>query len=253
MSESIAYSIVIPAYNESDKITSSLTQVVNFMRSYATSFEIIVVDDGSSDNTAALVETYSKTNPEVKIIRNKHKGKGPTVWTGIMAAQGDLVYMCDADLSAPISELKKLAFWITEHEYDIVIASREGAGAVRIKEPFYRHFIGRGFNILVQLFALPGIKDTQCGFKLFKKDVAKNIFKMLHIYGQDAAEIKDAYMGAFDVEVLYLAKKKKYKIKELPVVWTHVPTNRLNTIRDSFKMLKDVLAVRVNDWKGVYK
>lgn len=247
------FSIVIPAYNEADKINSTLTQVFSFMRGFVESFEVIVVDDGSSDNTAELVKQYAKENSELILVENPHKGKGPTVWTGIKKAKGQYICMTDADLSTPIEELKKLFHWISDHDYDIVIASREGVGSRRIDEPFYRHLMGRVFNFFVQLIALPGIRDSQCGFKLFKAGPAKEIIKRLHIYGEEAKEIKRSYMGAFDVEILYIAKKLDYKIKELSVTWKYVKTTRLNPFSDSVNMLRDIIKVRFNDIKGVYK
>lgn len=247
------FSIVIPAYNEADRIIPTLTQVMTFMRNFSDSFEVIVVDDGSEDKTAELVENYKKENEEIKLIMNKHKGKGPTVWTGVMKAEGRFIYMADADLSTPIDELKTLISWIIEHDYDVVIASREGIGANRINEPYYRHLMGRFFNYVVQLAALPGIKDSQCGFKLFTKKAAKEIFKRLEVYGKEAKELKKGYMGAFDVEVLYLARKLGFKIKEVSVTWTYVKTTRLNPISDSIKMVLDVVKVRLNDMRGLYK
>jgi len=133
------YSIVIPAYNESDKISTTLTQVVTFMRGFSEKFEILVVNDGSKDNTADIVKKYSKENPEVKLIDNPHKGKGYAVRSGMLKASGDLIYMADADLAAPIDELRKLSVWVNEQDYDIVIASREGVGAERVGEPI-RHY-----------------------------------------------------------------------------------------------------------------
>lgn len=248
----IKYSIVIPAYNEAGNITSSLTQVVSFMKTFTPSYEIVVVDDGSADNTVKLVEDYSKTNPEIRLIKNEHKGKGPTVWKGFMEAQGELIYLADADMAADISEIKKLSFWIKDQGYDIAIASREGAGALREEEPIYRHIMGRVFNFWVQSIALPGIKDSQCGFKLFKKEVAKDIFSKLSIYGDQAEVIEKPYVGAFDVEVLYLARKLGYKVKEVPITWRYIKTNRINPISDSLNMAKDVLKVKFNDRKGVY-
>lgn len=247
------YSIVIPAYNEAGKITATLTQVVSFMNSFNESYEVIVVDDGSEDTTAEKVEEYQKDHPKVRLIKNPHKGKGPTVWKGIMEAKGNYIYLADADLSAPMEELKKMAVWLIDHDYDVVIASREGHGAQRVDEPFYRHLMGRVFNFWVQALVLPGIKDSQCGFKLFKKDAAKDIFSRLTIYGEDAPERTKAYLGAFDVEVLFIARKLGYKIKEVPVKWVYVDTTRLSPVSDSINMALDVFKVRINNLKGVYK
>ena len=247
------FSIIIPAFNESDKIVPTLTQVMTFMRNFSDSFEVIVVDDGSADNTVELVENCSQEHPEIKLIKNPHKGKGPTVWTGMSKAEGRYIYMADADLSTPIEELKLLFNWLMEHDFDIVIASREGIGANRVNEPYYRHFMGRMFNYVVQALALPGIKDSQCGFKLFRKKVAKDIFKRLAIYGGESKELKKGYMGAFDVEVLFLARKLGYKVKEVSVTWTYVKTTRLNPLGDSIRMVFDVLKVRINDFRGLYK
>jgi len=247
------FSIVIPAFNESDKIIPSLTQVLTFMRNFSDSFEVLVVDDGSKDNTVELVEGHAKDNPELRLIRNPHMGKGPTVWKGMIEAKGRYIYMADADLSTPISELETLFGWITEHGYDIVIASREGIGSKRVNEPWYRHFMGRVFNLIVQILALKGIKDSQCGFKLFTKKAAKEVFKRIKIYGEDSKELKKGYMGAFDVEVLYLARKLGFKIKEVSVTWVYVQTTRLNPLSDSIRMLMDVIKVRINDLKGIYK
>jgi dolichyl-phosphate beta-glucosyltransferase len=246
------YSIVIPAYNEADKISSTITQVLGFMRSFCDSFEVIVVNDGSSDSTARIVADMVKENGELTLMDNPHKGKGFTVWTGIMKAQGEYIYMADADLSTPIQELKKLSVWSKDQDFDIVIASREGVGAERVGEPVYRHVMGRIFNYWVQLIALPGIQDSQCGFKLFKKKAAKDIFSRLQIYGSDSKQIKGAYFGAWDVEVLYLARKLGYTIKQVPVTWVHVKTTRINPIKDSVKMALDVMKVRINDLKGKY-
>lgn len=247
------YSIVTPAYNEEDKITASLTQMVGFMRSFSDSFEVIIINDGSKDSTEEKVRAYSKENPEVRLLTIPHKGKGVAVSTGIMAAEGKYIYMADADLSAPMSELKKLSVWVQDQDYDIVIASREGIGAKRIGEPLYRHIMGRVFNIFIQALILPGISDTQCGFKLFKNKVAKDVFGKLEVYNTEGKELEEAYLGAWDVEVLYLARKMGYTIKQVPVTWTYVKTTRLKPLKDSAKMALDVLKIRLNDLKGKYK
>ncbi len=247
------YSIVIPAYNEADKITSTLTKVDTYMSGFADGYEILVVDDGSTDNTAQKVNDFIIDHPQTKIIMNSHKGKGVAVWTGVMRSDAKYIYLCDADLSTPITELKKLSVWITDHNFDIVIASREGIGAQRIGEPFYRHLMGRVFNLLTQFIAVKGIKDTQCGFKLFTTDKAKKIFGNLKVYNPKNEVLKNAYMGAFDVEVLVIANKLGYKVKEVPVVWKYVNTTRLSPITDSIKMILDVLKIKLNDMRGLYK
>lgn len=246
------FSIVISAYNEADKITSTLTQITNFMKSFTESYEVIIVNDGSKDATSSLVAAYAAENPNVVLIDNVHKGKGVGVLTGVQKAVGQYIYMCDADLSAPISELKKLSLWVRDHDVDIVIASREGAGSHRINEPFYRHIMGRVFNLIVQWLVLPGIKDSQCGFKLFKGSVAHEIFSKLKVYSADSKELKDAYLGAFDVELLYIARKLGYTIKEVPVTWTYVRTTRLSPFKDSVRMLRDVVKIKLNSLKGIY-
>lgn len=246
------YSIVIPTYNESDKITATLTQLTSFLSGFANDYEILVIDDGSTDVTAQRVSDYSVDNPKVQLIKNSHKGKGIAVWTGIMRAEGEYIYLCDADLSTPATELKKLAVWIKDHDFDVVIASREGIGAQRINEPLYRHLMGRIFNFIIQMIAIPGIKDTQCGFKLFKKEVAKQIFTKLKVYNPQSSLLKKAYMGAYDVEVLYIALRHGYKIKEVPVIWKYVKTSRLAPITDSLSMVRDVIKIRLNGTKGLY-
>lgn len=245
-------SIVIPAYNEEETIRKSLARVFEFLESKGHPFEVIVVDDGSEDKTVEIIEEFFGERSELKLIKNPHKGKGFAVRTGMLAAKGDFVVFSDADLATPIEELDRLLMWLREQGFDIAIASREGFGAKRVGEPWWRHFLGRGFNFLVQLLALPGINDSQCGFKLFTKKAAKDVFGRLRIYGEEAKEIKYPYLGASDVEVLFLARKLGYKIKEVPVTWHYVKTQRLDPLKDSWRMFFDVLRVRVNDLRGVY-
>lgn len=251
--EKIYLSVVIPAYNEEKNIERTVKQIHQFLLEEGYPFEIVVVDDGSLDKTAESVEGLLAALPQVSFIRNPHRGKGFTVRTGILAARGSFILFMDADGSTPIREVKRLFIWLTDHPFDIAIASREGSGAKREQEPYYRHLMGRVFNYVVQLLTLPGIKDSQCGFKLFKGEAAKKIFACLSLYGEEAPKIPFAYTGAFDVEALFLARKRGYKIKEVPVSWTYNRTKRVHPLRDSWRMFRDVVKIRWNALKGIYR
>lgn len=248
----IEYSIIIPAYNEGAGITSSLTQVLNFMKSFSSSFEVIVVDDGSTDDTVTKTEIYIKDHPEIQLVKNPHKGKGYTVRTGMLMSSGKYVLMADADMATPIEELKRLSVWIIDHDFDVVISSREGVGSKRKNEPITRHIMGRIFNAIVRLLTVKGIKDTQNGFKLFKGEVAHDIFEHLILFGPDTPDTKVPKVTAFDVEVLMVAQRRGYTIKEIPVTWTYVPTDRVHPIRDSWNNFMDVMKVKINDLMGKY-
>ncbi len=253
MDEGINYSIVIPAFNEEGGITASLTQVMNYMSSFDPLFEVIVVDDGSFDSTAQKVQDYAQYHPEITLIKNPHKGKAVAVTTGVLAAQGQYILTADADMATPIDELKRFVHWIEDHEFDIVIASREGAGAKRQDEPVFRHVIGRVFNLMVRLIAVPQFSDTQCGFKLYTKDSAHDIFSKLIVYKEQDKVLKKAFLGAFDVEIIFIALKRGYKVKSVPVTWTYIKTTRLNFLETSAKMARDVIKIRLNGLKGAYK
>ncbi|MBC7224926.1 MAG: glycosyltransferase family 2 protein [Anaerolineae bacterium] len=244
-------SVVIPAYNEEVRLPGTLEQVVAYLERQDYPWEVIVVDDGSEDRTAEIAEGFAQRYPGVRVIRNPHRGKGYTVRTGMLAGQGDYILFSDADLATPIEELEKLLAYL-ERGYDVAIGSREGVGAVRHGEPWFRHFIGRVFNLLVRLVAVGDFQDTQCGFKAFRQQAAKDIFSSLRLYGEDAPEIKGGAVTAFDVELLFLALKKGYKVKEVPVVWRYGKHSKVNPLRDSIHMFRDVLAVRWNDWRGLY-
>ncbi len=248
-------SVIIPTYNEEKRgIKKNLGVAVDFLESEGYNYEVIVADDGSTDNTVTVAEKFAQGKERVRVLKLSHRGKGATVREGMLSAQGKYILFSDADLATPIEELKRLLNWVKEQGYDLAIASREGVGARRENEPWYRHFLGRGFNFLVKLVALRGIEDTQCGFKLFKAAAAKEILKRLKIYGkQETEELKHPYLGAFDVEVLFLAQKLGYKIKEVPVTWHYTETQKLDPLRDSIRMARDVLMVRFNDLRGVYR
>ncbi|MGA7730489.1 MAG: dolichyl-phosphate beta-glucosyltransferase [Chloroflexia bacterium] len=250
-------SVVIPAYNESTRLPDSLKKVVDYLETKAYPYEIIVVDDGSADHTATLAEQFAAATPlrtphsALRIIRNPHRGKGYAVRTGMLAAQGRYILYSDADFSAPIEEVDKLLRYL-EGKYDIAIGSREGKGAARYDEPFYRHLMGRVFNTFVRLVALPQFNDTQCGFKAFRKEASDTLFRSLHLYGDNSPDVQGAMVTGFDVEVLYLALKWGYKIKEVPVRWFYSKGANVNPLKDSYRMLKDIAKVRMNDLRGLY-
>jgi glycosyltransferase involved in cell wall biosynthesis len=244
-------SVVVPAYNEERRLRATLEAILAFLTTQQFDAEVIVVDDGSADTTVEIAESIRASHPQVRIIRNDHRGKGYTVRAGMLLAQGRYILFTDADLAVPMLEWNKLlpAF---ESGYDIVIGSREGLGARRLGEPRYRHFMGRIFNAVVRLIALGGIQDTQCGFKAFRYDVAQQIFNRVQLYGADAKVVQGAAVTAFDVEVLFLARKFGYRIKEVPVTWQYGAETKVDPIRDSWRNFSDVIRVRWNDLRGRY-
>ena len=244
-------SIIIPAYNEEPNFKKgTINEVPKYLEIQDYSYEIIIVDDGSEDNTATLAEEFAKKYKNVHVIKNPHQGKAETVKSGVEKAKGNLILFTDFDQATPISEVEKLLPYFPK--FDIVIGSRQLPGAKREKEPFYRHIMGLGFNLVVQAIAIRGIWDTQAGFKCFKSSVAKDLFTRLKVYGR-GRKIKGALVTAFDVELLFIAKKKGYKIKEVPIIWHHVATTKISPIKDSLRMFRDVLRVRLNDLQGTYR
>ncbi|MEK7594981.1 MAG: dolichyl-phosphate beta-glucosyltransferase [Patescibacteria group bacterium] len=245
-------SVVIPVYNEKSIIGITLTKVVTYLNDFNPDYEIIVVDDGSLDDTSLIVEEFSAKEQKISLVKNSHKGKGFAVRTGVLKSKGDFVLMFDADSSTPIEELKRLMVWITDNSFDIAIASREGIGAKRKNEPLFRHIMGRVFNTIVRVLLLPGIMDTQCGFKLFKGDIARTVFGKSRLYGDLTKETRVPKVTAFDVEILYLARKMGKSIKAVPVTWEYRSDTRVRSFRDSFVNLGDVLKVKINDLRGLY-
>lgn len=244
-------SVVIPAYNEARRLPQTLARVDSYFQAQTYITEILVVDDGSSDETAQLVEAFAQAHPRVRLIQNDHRGKGYTVRTGMLAARGHIILFSDADLSTPIEDIEKLLPWF-ERGYEIVIGSREGMGARRIQEPFYRHFMGRVFNAIVQLLTVRGIQDTQCGFKAFRDDAAREVFTRMQLYGDSAKTIRGGMVTAFDVEVLFIGHKMGYRIKEVPVHWRYGTETKVNPLKDSYRNFRDVVMVRWNDARGLY-
>ncbi|MFH1280068.1 MAG: glycosyltransferase [Candidatus Beckwithbacteria bacterium] len=243
-------SIVIPAFNESDNFNQGvLTQVADYLKENNLTWPVIVVDDGSTDGSNKNIKTWVEKQPNWTFIQNSHQGKAATVKTGVFAVKTKYTLFTDFDQATPIGEVKKLIPFLGKG-CQIVIGSREVQGSTREKEPALRHLMGKVFNFVVQLFAIRGIHDTQCGFKLFNTKVAKELFNSLKIY-QPKNE-KHAFTGAFDVELLFIANKRKIKIAEVPITWHHASTTRVSPIRDSIRMFFDVLRIRLADILGAY-
>ncbi len=233
-------SIVIPAYNEEIRLPESLRKVAEYVGTQDFPVEVLVVDNNSQDRTGTIIAEYTARYPFMRGLFEGEKGKGAAVRTGMLAAEGTYRFICDADLSMPIEELDKFLPPQLEH-YDIAIASREAPGAVRYNEPWYRHLMGRVFNTIVRLFAIPGLQDTQCGFKMFRGDVAENIFPLQTMNG-----------WSFDVEILYAAQLWGYRIVEVPINWYYGENTRIHPIRDSLDMFVEVFKIRRNGRKGMY-
>jgi dolichyl-phosphate beta-glucosyltransferase len=233
-------SIIIPAFNERRRLPDTLSQVLAFLAAQTYPAEVIVVDNGSTDGTSEVVLDAARRNPGVRLVRDERRGKGLATRLGMRAAQGEYRFLCDADLSMPIDQVSRfLPPQVTD--VDIVIGSREAPGSMRIGEPPHRHWIGRGFNTLVRLLAVPDIHDTQCGFKCFRGTVAEDLFSVQRLDG-----------WTFDVEVLFVARRRGYRMVELPIPWSYRPGSRVRPVRDSLLMFFDLIRIRLHDWQGRY-
>jgi dolichyl-phosphate beta-glucosyltransferase len=239
VAERIDLSVVIPAYNEEGRLPATLQQISKHLTGTDIRYEIIVVDDGSTDETREVAASQAQSDPCVRLLMTRHAGKGAAVRSGALAARGERILFCDADLPMAAEELTRLPVMLSEH--DVVIASREGASARRMGEPYYRHLMGRVFNVVVQALAIPGIQDTQCGLKCFTAASAGDIFTRQTVDG-----------FGFDVEILFIARKLGYRIAEVPITWSHRESSRVDPVRDTLRMLGDILRVRWNDLRGVY-
>lgn len=232
-------SIVIPAFNEAARIGGTLTalreQLPRDLR-----WDIIVVDDGSADETAAIVVQAAESDPRVRVVREPHRGKGGALRAGLLAAGGERRFMCDADLSMPVGELPRFLEALPA-QCDIAIGTREGLGARRVGEPAYRHVAGRIFNRLVRAAAVSGVDDTQCGFKMFTAAAAQAIFPWITIEG-----------WAVDIEILCIAAMRGLRVKEIPIEWHYRDRSQVSLVRDSLRMARDVMKIRLNAARGRY-
>jgi glycosyltransferase involved in cell wall biosynthesis len=247
-----ALSLVIPAYNEAARLDETFASLRAWLADTPCApVEVLLVDDGSTDDTLARFRSFAETDSRVQVLANAHRGKGFTVRSGMLAATGSRVLFSDCDLSAPLVEARHLLAAI-DAGADVAIGSREVAGAARRDEPFYRHLMGRGFNRLVQAVLVPGIEDTQCGFKMFTREAAQAIFSRLRRYGPDAPLVVGPRVTAFDVEVLFVARKLGFRIAEVPVQWEHAEGSKVQPVRDSLRMARDVALVRLGALRGHY-
>lgn len=236
------YSIVIPAYNESARIPATLRAVVDCLRERQWSAEVVVVNDGSTDNTVEVVRQFAETAPEVRILENPgNHGKGYSVRSGILHSLGDIVMFTDADLSAPMEEAERL-FTAIAQGADIAIGSRwlESGRQVH-RQPLYRQFFGRCFNMVCRMVMRLPFADTQCGFKAFTRSAAQVVFQLQTIE-----------RWGFDPEILFIALKRGFRVVEVPVSWAHDERTRMSYLRDGLQMLKELMLVRWNAITGRY-
>ena len=225
-------SVVIPAYNEARRLPATLTTLHEYLSGRSYAWEVIVADDGSEDETPAIVQEFARTHPGFQVHTFPHRGKGAAVKQGMLAAHGEYRFLCDADLSMPIEHLSRL-LPPDAPAADIVIGSREAPGARRIGEPRRRHLMGRVFNVFTRLLATPGIADTQCGFKVFNAGAATALFPRQTLDG-----------FAFDAEILFLARKHNFTTAEVGIDWHYRAESKVRPFRDGWRTLRDLLLIR---------
>jgi dolichyl-phosphate beta-glucosyltransferase len=234
-------SIIIPAHNEAARLPKTLQEVHQFVTGLPYEAEVLVVENASSDATAAIVRQAIAVMPELRLLELTEPGKGNAIHHGMLQAKGAYRFMADADLSMPIAQVSRFIPPQLENA-DIAIASREVKGARRIDEPEFRHFVGRVFNALVQLLVLPGIQDSQCGFKCFTAEAAAQIFPLQTEKG-----------WSFDVELLAIAREKGLRIVAVPIDWTYSAGSRMNVFKEAFRMAGDLLRIRRKRKAGAYR
>ena len=245
-------SLVIPAYNEADHIEATLGSALVFLAAQPYDSELILVDDGSDDATVAIARQVVANHPTARVLTIPHGGKAAALRAGMDVARRDQIAFSDADLATPLSYLNALRAAVAGG-CEVAIGSREGVGARRVGEPAYRHVMGRVFNLLVRLLLLPGIQDTQCGFKLFRREAAVEILRRARLYAEPGASVVGPRVTAFDVELLVVARRRGYRICLVPVVWTYGNESKVRPARDTWQNVRDVLRVRINAWRGHYQ
>lgn len=239
----MTYSLIIPAYNESKRICPTLDRILEHINGQHWEAEVLVIDDGSQDNTAEIVNEYGRTHPQVQLIKNgRNRGKGFSVRNGMLHAHGDICLLSDADLSSPITESQKLFDAIAQGA-DIAIGSRWLRAELQTeRQPVYRQLFGRIFNLLLRIVLGLNFKDTQCGFKAFRREAAQQVFSLQRIE-----------RWGFDPEILFLARQFGFRVVEVPVLWAHSAGTRLHPFKDGMMMGLEILRIRWNALTGSYR
>ena len=233
-------SIIFPAHNEEERLPETLAAAMDFVRKQPYPAEVVIVENASTDRTLEIAQAFAAQNEGIIVLHLDLPGKGRAVQTGMLIAKGSYRFICDVDLSMPIGEIPRFLPPQLQ-DVDIVIASREAPGAVRYDEPQYRHLVGRVFNNMVRWLTLPHLQDTQCGFKCFSAEAAEKLFPLQTITG-----------WTFDVEILAIAYKMGFRIKEIPIPWYFHGHSKVNVLRDSIRMALDLFKIRRNLRRGVY-
>ncbi len=235
-------SLVVPAYNEGDpeRLPKSLREIRAFVEAQTFDIEVIIVNNNSTDSTLEIAEQAAQEAPYIRVISEDTQGKGAAVRTGMLVAQGDYLFICDADLSMPIEETLKF-IPPQRSDFDIAIASRELPESRRVDEPEYRHIIGRMFNWGIRLLAVKDLNDTQCGFKCFRREVAEVLFPLQTVNG-----------WTFDVELLFIAQQRGYTILEVPITWIYKDQSKVKPLRDLYQVVREIITIRMNAWRGRY-
>ena len=232
-------SIIIPARNEESRLPHAMEQVFAFLEKQPYRSEVLIVENASTDRTLQVAQQFAGNFPNLRVLQETRPGKGGAIRRGILAAGGEYRFVADADFSMPVEEIKR--FLPPACACDIAIASREAPGAVRHGEPYYRHFTGRVFNLLIRMLVLPGLQDTQCGFKCFSGAVTEDIFPYQTLNG-----------WSFDVEILLIARRRGYTIQEIGIPWYYNAGSKISVLHDSGRMFLDLLTIRRNARRGVY-
>lgn len=234
-------SIIIPAHNEANRLPPSLKKIRAFLKAQAYDAEVLVVENGSTDSTLAVAQLFAQHMPQLRVLQVAERGKGRAVQHGMLEARGAYRFMCDADLSMPIEQVNRF-LPPQAGVMEVGIGSREVTGGRRFDEPVYRHLIGRAFNTMVRWMVLPGLQDTQCGFKCFKAEAAQQVFPLQTLSGM-----------SFDAEVLFIARQLGYPITEIPIDWYFNPDSRVRLFKDSIRMAFDLLTIRRQARRGSYE